>query len=210
MKIEFNKVTWYSKLLAVILFVSTFFVGFIIGERKINIYYIPTKLEVTQYKNYTDTNLHISVMYPENFSIDNTYKYQELGPGKDINGVKFTIPKSITDGTNLGTDSYISIENIPQVQNKNCTADLFLDQVKASNLIDGNTTYSFASSDGAAAGNRYEEKIYAIPGTNPCIAVRYFIHYGVFENYPAGTIKQFNEKTLLNQFDQIRHTLKFN
>lgn len=207
MKIEFNKVTWYSSLLAVILFVSTFFVGFIIGERKINIYYLPLKIETMQYKTYTDTVLHMSVTYPENFIFDNTYKYQELGPDKDIKGIKFTIPKSISDGTNLSNDSYISIENTKQ--NKNCTADLFLDQAKAGSLIDGNTTYSYALSIGAAAGNRYEEKIYAIPGTNPCIAVRYFIHYGVLENYPAGTIKQFNEKALLDQFDQIRHTLTF-
>ncbi|MFZ2205343.1 MAG: hypothetical protein WA057_04775 [Candidatus Magasanikiibacteriota bacterium] len=208
MKIEFYKVTWYSKLLAVVLFVSTFFVGFVIGERKINIYYLPIKLEMTQYKTYTDIALHMSVTYPENFIIDNTYKYQMLGPGKDIEGIKFAIPKSISDGTNLSNDSYISIENIKQ--SKNCTADLFLDQAKASSLIDGNMTYSYASSTGAAAGNRYEEKIYAIPGTNSCIAVRYFIHYGVLENYPEGTIKQFNEKALLDQFDQIRHTLTFN
>jgi hypothetical protein len=33
MKIEWNKVTWYSKLLAIIIFVLTFYVGFILGNQ---------------------------------------------------------------------------------------------------------------------------------------------------------------------------------
>ena len=33
MKIQWNKVTWYSKLLAVILFVTAFFVGYILGNQ---------------------------------------------------------------------------------------------------------------------------------------------------------------------------------
>lgn len=33
MKIEFNKVTWYSKLLAIIIYVGTFFLGYWLGLR---------------------------------------------------------------------------------------------------------------------------------------------------------------------------------
>jgi len=33
MKIQFNKVTWYSKALAIIIFVGTFFLGFWLGQR---------------------------------------------------------------------------------------------------------------------------------------------------------------------------------
>ena len=33
MKIEWNKVTWYSKVVAVVLFVATFYVGFYLGEQ---------------------------------------------------------------------------------------------------------------------------------------------------------------------------------
>ena len=32
MKIEFNKVTWYSKLLAIIIYVGTFFLGYWLGQ----------------------------------------------------------------------------------------------------------------------------------------------------------------------------------
>lgn len=69
------------------------------------------------------------------------------------------------------------------------------------------TFFNVASSTGAGAGNRYEEIVYAIPGTNPCQAVRYFIHYSFFENYPVGTVREFDKKTIVTQFDQIRRTL---
>jgi len=155
------------------------------------------------YENGTEG---FSIRIPSGYTPDATYTYQELGPGKDIGGVKFTIDPSIATGTNLASDSYVSVEEISQTAN--CSATLFLDQgAKAMTMTDIGTTYSVASSTGAGAGNRYEETVYALPGTNPCVAVRYFIHYGVLENYPAGTVQQFNEASLLTQFDSIRRTL---
>jgi hypothetical protein len=73
--------------------------------------------------------------------------------------------------------------------------------------IDQGVTYSVSSSMGAGAGNRYEETVYALVGTRPCFAVRYFVHYGAIENYPSGTIQQFNKQALLKEFDSIRRTL---
>lgn len=158
---------------------------------------------------YQNTTVGFSVRYPAGFIIDDMYQYQNLGPGKSIAGIKLTIPASLASGTNLGTDSYISVEDIPQTQN--CTATLFLDQgnrkTPAQSFTDGNITYSLASTSGAAAGNRYDETVYAILGTNPCLAVRYFVHYGVIDNYPAGAVQQFDQSMLLGQFDAIRRTL---
>ncbi|HEY4512978.1 MAG TPA: DUF3298 domain-containing protein [Candidatus Paceibacterota bacterium] len=45
MVIEWNKVTWYSKLLAVILFVLVFYIGFNLGEKKKEVISPPTKTE---------------------------------------------------------------------------------------------------------------------------------------------------------------------
>jgi len=150
-----------------------------------------------------------SIRYPADYARNDNYQYLNLGPGKEIGGVSFTIPPSVAQGTNLGSDSYISIEEIPQIQD--CSARLFLETGADGDLpitaADGDITYSVVSSTDAGAGNRYEETVYAIPGTNPCIAVRYFIHYSVFENYPPGTVKMFDRQALINQFDAIRRTL---
>ncbi len=143
------------------------------------------------------------------YKVDASYKYQNLGPGKDIYGVKFTIPASLAKGTNLSTDSYISVEEIPKATT--CTASLFTDQgTKATTVTDNGVTYSQIITGDAGAGNRYDETIYAIPGTSPCVAVRYFIHYGAFENYPAESITQFDKQALISTFDQIRRTLVIN
>jgi hypothetical protein len=156
------------------------------------------------YSNGTDG---FSIRLPAGYTNDESYRYQELGPGKSISGVKFTISTSTAVGTNLGSDSYISVEEIPNVQN--CSANLFLDQqhLATNTITDNGTTYSVASSTGAGAGNRYEETVYALPGTNPCAAVRYFIHYGMIDNYPAGTVQEFDQQELLATFDAIRRTL---
>ena len=151
-----------------------------------------------------------SIRYPDSYTIDPKYKYQTLGPGKEIVGIKFTIPRVIAEGTNLGEDSYVSVEQIPN--SLNCNANNFLSgsNVSTSTINDRDFTYSVASSTDAGLGNRYEEMVYALPGTNPCLAIRYFIHYSVFENYPVGTIKQFDRTSLVNQFDKIRRTLVVN
>ena len=159
---------------------------------------------------YSNSTYEFSILLPKGYTPDASYTYQELGPGKDISGVKFTIATSTAAGTNLSPDTYISVEEIPKVQE--CSASLFLSPQGGTSAAetmtdDTGTTYSVASSTGAGAGNRYEETVYALPGTNPCVAVRYFIHYGVIDNYPPGAVQQFDEQALLTQFDAIRRSL---
>ncbi len=147
--------------------------------------------------------------YLNSFKVDETYKYI-LNPTISISGVKFVLPEVWATSTNLGSDSYISVEGIPQTPL--CSANLFLDGTHDAVEVNepNHALYSVASSTGAGAGNRYEETIYAFPGTNPCIAIRYFIHYGVIGNYPPNTVKEFNKEGIKKQLDAIRHTLIIN
>lgn len=211
MAIEWNKVTWYSKLIAVIVFVLTFYIGFSLGfdfgKETVNIDTLPKTSGQNLSQIYSNKTEGFSISYPVDYVADESYVYQALGPGRDINGVKFTIPSKVSAGTNLGADSYISVETLPGAINS-CSAEIYLDNSKSAGFVDENGhRYSIATSSGAAAGNRYDEKVYATPVTGGCIAVRYFIHYGVFENYPPGAIKQFDEQALMNKFDAIRRTL---
>jgi membrane-bound inhibitor of C-type lysozyme len=153
------------------------------------------------------STLGFSIRYPAGYT-PLPYTYQELGPGKSINGTKLTIPASEATGTNLSSDSYVSVETLPKATQ--CTADMFLgDQVVGSTteVTDNGVTYSMAKGGGAGAGNLYEEFVYAIPGTSPCIAVRYFIHSTQLGNYPVGTVSAFNETQLVSEFDGIRRSL---
>lgn len=162
------------------------------------------------YKNlvsYVDPVYNFNIKYPKDYSLDQKYQYTLQGPDKAIYGVKFTIPKVYTDGNNLSSDSYISVEHVSNF--KSCSASLFLSDVKSKNISENGSNYSFASSTGAGAGNRYEEYVYAFPKDNICLAVRYFIHYSVVENYPIGTVVEFNKDFLLKAFDDIRDSLNF-
>ncbi len=123
-------------------------------------------------------------------------------------GIKFSVPKSLIEETNLSSDTYISIRSIPQ--NKTCSATIFLNREPAKEITEGDITYSVASSSDAAAGNRYEEIVYVLPWTHPCLAIYYRIHWGVFENYPEGSIKEFDKAALIKTFDAIRKTLIIN
>ena len=155
-----------------------------------------------------------SVRYPGNFVLNAQYAYDQFGPNKLINGVKFTIPASVAmastsspqAGTNLSSDTYLSIEQLPRA--KKCTGDIYLTaSVVAQNITENGTDYSFASSTGAAAGNRYEEHVYALATSSPCTAVRYYIHSTNIGNYPAGAVREFDKAALLTEFDKIRASL---
>ena len=102
-----------------------------------------------------------SVRYPGNFALNAQYAYDQFGPKKLINGVKFTVPATVATGTNLSADTGVSVEQLPRA--KNCTGDIYLlDNVTAHDIIENGTEYSFASSTGAAAGNLYDEQVYAL------------------------------------------------
>ncbi|MEN9649749.1 MAG: hypothetical protein RL094_716 [Candidatus Parcubacteria bacterium] len=182
----------------------------------------PNDPSTTMSAEYKSTTYNFSLRFPrlaklgattsvDSFVAVESYINETMGPNKKIPGVKFTIPTNYATGTNLSRDSFISVEQLSNTAA--CSADLFLDQgvVKKSQvIIDGQVTYSVASTSEAAVGNRYEEYVYALPGSNPCTAVRYFIHYGAIENYDTTTVKQFDKAALLAEFNKIRRTLIVN
>ncbi len=147
-----------------------------------------------------------SVQYPPGYTLNAAYAYDQFGQNKLIAGVSFTIPQEMATGTNLGSDTRVSVEQLPRA--KNCTADIFIPaDVKAQKVSDNGVQYSLASTTGAGAGNRYEEVVYALVGSSPCTAVRYWVHSSVLENYPAGAVRAFDRAQLLSEFDQVRKSV---
>ena len=148
-----------------------------------------------------------SVIYPANFTLSDTYAYTLVNPSKPIHGVKFSIPMEVATGTNLAaSDTGISIEQLPRA--KKCTGDIYLlDNVRPVELTENGVTYSVATSSGAGAGNFYEEAVFAIPGSSPCTAIRYFIHSMNIGNFEPGTVKEFDKPALVASFDKIRQAL---
>ena len=148
-----------------------------------------------------------SIVYPSDFSVNDSYAYDQFGEKKLIHGVKFMIPMTMATGTNLSaSDTGISIEQLPRAQR--CTGDIYIpDNVKAQKVTDNGIEYSVATTSGAAAGNFYEEEVYAITASHPCTAVRYFIHSSNISNYEPGTTQEFDRTKLIETFDTIRRSL---
>ncbi len=148
-----------------------------------------------------------SVVYPNDFTLDEMYQYTQVNPKKPISGVRFTIPMSMATGTNLSSDTYISVEQLPRA--RTCTGDIYVaDDIRAESETDGGVTYSLATTSGAGAGNFYEEMVWAITGSSPCTAVRYFIHSTNIGNYEPGAVREYDRTALLNAFDAIRRSVK--
>jgi len=148
-----------------------------------------------------------SIIYPADYIKDEMYAYDQFGPEKLIHGVRFTIPGTMATGTNLSADTYVSVEQLPRA--KNCTADIYIKKdVRANELTDNGMQYSVATSSEGAAGNAYEEIVYALKGSSPCMAVRYLLHSTDIHSYEPGTVQEFDRAALMSSFDEIRHSLQ--
>jgi hypothetical protein len=147
-----------------------------------------------------------SITHPVGWATDANYAYTGVSAAKPIHGVKFTIPLEMATGTNLSSDSGVSVEILPRATS--CTGDIFvLDNVKPTPLNTAGKTFSVATTSGAGAGNRYDEMVFAVTDSKPCTAVRYFIHSTAIGNYPEGTVREFDRDALLRAFDTIRDSL---
>ncbi len=160
-----------------------------------------------QLNSFTNASSTFTVQYAPGWQADDTYQYTGVSADKPIAGVKFTIPMEMATGTNLSADSYVSVEMLPRATS--CSADIYvLENVKASTVTAGGKEWSSVTTTGAAAGNRYEEMVFAVPGSNPCTAVRYFIHSTEIGNYPEGSVREFDKAALVSEMDKIRDTLQ--
>ena len=148
-----------------------------------------------------------SLRFPRSYSVDTSYRYEALGPGKEIGGVSFTVPKKTITGTNLAADTRLSVEAIHDAPV--CSAALFLPTVTGGvkSETQNGIEYSVGSLSDAAAGSLFDETVYALIGTSPCLAVRYFIHSANIGNFDPGSAKEFDRNALVKMFDRIRGTL---
>lgn len=166
---------------------------------------------------FTDPTRRFSIRYPGDSTAHNDHTYEiHTGDDKTVTaaGVRFTVPESFLQSTNLGLDTYLSVEELPLSQDGTCAARMFLDTQGVTDehtetITATHITYSVASLMDAGAGNRYEETVYATPTSYACVGVRYFVHYSAIENYEPGVVHEFDAAALRALFDSMRDSLIF-
>ena len=158
------------------------------------------------WRTYGDAPLRFSIAYPARWHADRSYAYWMRIDGRELRGVAFTIPPDFEVRTNLARDTRLTVESAPGAPS--CSARLFLDSPQNElQETDGGHSWSVATGGDAGAGNFYDETVYALTDSSPCIAIRYFIHSTNVANYDPGTVRQFDRAALVTMFDRIRSTL---
>ncbi len=161
---------------------------------------------------YTNNNYGFSIEHPKNFTIDPNFINETLGPGKELPGVLFNVPKEeYGQGTNLN-EAKISVEVIKN--STSCSPLSFLPDAMQKDInlatIEG-VEYGQARSTGAAAGNIYKETVYArLEGTR-CFGFRLLVHTGNIGNYPKeAKITEFFPGNLEKIFTDMISTVHYN
>lgn len=153
---------------------------------------------------YHDAKMHFAIAHPPRWAVVPNYADDTLGHKRSIPGVAFIVAPVRAKGTNLAPDTSLAVLSSSGA----CDASRFLNSPRdVKTLTEAGRTYSVASSSDAGAGNRVEETVYALQGTSPCLAVRYFIHYSAIENYPPGTVKAFDRDALMKTMGRMRRSL---
>lgn len=153
---------------------------------------------------YQSPSMHLAIAHPPKWKVDPNYIDSTMGPGKEIHGIAFTVSDERAKGTNLASDTSLDVLTLPGA----CEASRFVDSPQdVKTVTEAGRTYSYATAQDAGAGNRYEETIYALQGTSPCLAVRYYVHYMAIENFPAGAVKAFDRNALTKTMGRMRRSL---
>jgi hypothetical protein len=156
---------------------------------------------VVQDTQYASTTMKFSLRYPQGFTLQEPYAYTRVSPTKPINGVKFLVPAALAQGTNLAADSGVSVEELPRANA--CTGDIFLKANVKAQAVAGAVPFSVATSSEKAGSDSYEEMVFAVTGSKPCIAIRYFLHT-TSATGTASTTPAFDRSAVLTAFDSIR------
>lgn len=215
MNIQWNKVTWYSKFIALILFVALPFVGFYFGTQygktigAINATPMNTKIAsstpgssvAAYYANpaewQTDANNTaggFSISYPLDFDTQDNYS---ATPSTDwrlnsngASGIKYfmlTVPRVFEPQTNF-VDATLTIGASGKAT---AVAQCLIPDTgdgpatATSSAEINGTSFTIFTSSGAGAGNYYDTTSYRTIHAGKCYAVEYTIHSAQIMNYPA-------------------------
>jgi hypothetical protein len=158
------------------------------------------------WRTFGDARMRFSIAYPEDWTVDSNYVYPMRIEGRELHGVSFSVPEAMRAHTNLAADTRLSVESVSGVTV--CEARRFVDTPENElTENDNGHTWSVADAGDAGAGNFYDETVYALEGSSPCLAIRYFIHSTNIANYDPGAVKQFDRGALVTMFGRIRSTL---
>ena len=165
---------------------------------------------------FTDVSKTFSFSYPSELAVSGagggytqSWMVNATTSGMILAQVK--IPQSYLPGTNFGDATFsVGTSADPSALETCLTYNPTGGKATAATttVISG-TTYTVFHSADAGAGNRYDTTSYRTSRNSQCYAIEYTIHYAVFQNFPKGSVKQFDEAGLASKLDSIAQSFTF-
>lgn len=126
--------------------------------------------------------------------------------------VEIRVPSSTFPDTTFG-ESYVVVATDPSIQN---AADCKkysngASQLKATDKKEqvNGVNFDKAEFTGAAAGNRYDTRLFRVFHGGTCYEIAVTLHTTVAENYPAGTVTEVNKDEAWSKLMEILNSFKF-
>lgn len=159
-----------------------------------------------QFFQYTNPISGVSLTYPDTFApAISVYGNYKTNPELTLH----LIDSKSYEKTNL-SEAYLFISSTSDSQVvATCTEPNQSgggpEQILGDEVING-FTFVHSTSDGAGAGNYYQQEIYRMVNKNVCHEVIYFIHSTNVGNYTPGTVTEFDRDALTQKFYDIFST----
>jgi hypothetical protein len=238
MKIEWNKVTWYSKCLALALIIVLPFLGFYFGEKYgeikgfFNGYDVSVQVpqgaaaaagsdyysNVAAWQTDQRDDAGFSIAYPIDFPMDDN---SSVTPSDDwsmnafgttgIKVLELDIPKAFEPQTNFDDAKLTIGRSSNDVAVRECLSPSTEGPTTAvgTTTVNG-TVFSVMTSSDAGAGNYYETTSYRALHGGQCYAVEYTIHSSQIANYPASYgLHPYDDAKVASVLQKIAGTFQF-
>ncbi len=164
------------------------------------------------YKTYTDQGGTFTFAFRSDFSVSTKAEtgtaWTAPASTAGIVLAKILVPASFEPGTNFGDATFTVGASTDPSAVATCLQSL-AGGTGSAVLSIGGTQFTKLEFQGAAAGNRYDTTSYRAVRNGQCYAVEYTIHYSVFENYPKGAVKEFDEAKATMALDEIAKSFQF-
>jgi hypothetical protein len=161
-----------------------------------------------QYFQYSNPATGLSVTYPDTFApalpVNGNYKTQPMLT------LQF-IDSELYEKTNL-SEVYLMISSssdskvVSTCKESNQNGGGGPEYPAGEEAING-VTFVHSTTEGAGAGNYYQQEIYRTVQKNACHEVIYYIHYTNASNYVPGTVTEFDRDTVMQNLYDILSTL---
>jgi hypothetical protein len=161
---------------------------------------------MTGFKTYENKVFGFSFSYPESGKIivDSGFP---LSIGVPI--IRTDLPQAIFSGTNLIEAAFMVGASSSPASVDACLIQQDNEKIEDQPVKISGTEFKIFSSNGAAAGNLYETTSYRAVKNRICYESLLLLHSANIQNYPEGSVKQFDKAAAIRTLKNILGTLKF-